>query len=334
MTHSRVIAIVIFLVSAVVCGQDTTNDFHTETVTFTNGDIQLNGKLYLPHGEGPFPAVIFTHGSGPAGVDNSRYNLEAEYFAQNGIISLLYDKRGSGESTGDWRKADYADLAQDAIAAVNLLKSGKQLNVSRIGLRGISQSGWILPIVAKESKDVDFLILISPPGVTTNEQIIYDVRTDLEDLGYGPTDVAKGLEVIKSGMTYARSLDNWERHQQVLEKYKDEKWINAASGPPVPEHWLWSWVNPVLDFDSVPLVHETQADILVILGEKDRVTPSQIAGYRFEKELQKRNGIHKVVYFPNAGHDLRVKPWKGDSGEPPLVDGYLELMKGWVKRLN
>jgi len=84
------------------------------------------------------------------------------------------------------------------VAAVNLLKDHKHIDASRIGLRGISQSGWALPIVAQLSKEVDLIILISPPGVTAFEQILYDVRTDVEDLGFKPSEVQSAMEVIKS----------------------------------------------------------------------------------------------------------------------------------------
>ena len=327
--------ILFLLVTNMSLGQAKVDSFYqTKSVKFANRDLNLNGQLYIPNGKGPFPAVIFTHGSGDSGVDNKRYILEAEYFAKHGILSMVYDKRGYGKSEGDWRLANYEDLAQDALAAVKLLTRKKQVDTSKIGLRGISQSGWVLPIVAKLSKEVDFLILISPPGVTTAEQIIYDVRTDVEDLGYKPDDVEQAIEVIESGMTYAKTLSNWARHQDILEKYKDKKWIDVASGPPVEDHWLWRWVNPVLDFDAVPLVHETKAAVLVILGEKDRVIPAQVAGYRFRKALGKRAEAYKVVYFSNAGHDLRVVRSAHQTDEPPLVVGYLETMKNWILGSN
>ena len=55
---------------------------------------------------------------------------------------LIYDKRGVGESTGDWRTATFSDLAEDALGAVELLKEHQQIDPSRIGLFGLSQGGW------------------------------------------------------------------------------------------------------------------------------------------------------------------------------------------------
>jgi pimeloyl-ACP methyl ester carboxylesterase len=101
---------------------------------------------------------VFTHGSGDAGRDNGRYQEEAEYFAEEGIASLVFDKRGYGDSEGDWRTASFEDLALDAIAAVDH---------SRIGLRGASQSGWVLPVAASKSESIRYLILISHRGILT-----------------------------------------------------------------------------------------------------------------------------------------------------------------------
>ena len=116
-----VFSFLFLLVTTSVLGQaEGDAPYQNEDVTFYNGDIRLYGQLYIPNGKGPFPAVIFTHGSGDAGVDNKRYQLEAEYFATKGILSMVYDKRGYGKSTGDWQQADYNDLAEDAVAALDL----------------------------------------------------------------------------------------------------------------------------------------------------------------------------------------------------------------------
>jgi len=330
----KLVILVLSFIGFVEVHSQTGASFNNESVTFYNADIVLAGQLYIPIGKGPFPAVIFTHGSGDAGIDNSRYRLEAEYFAKHGILSLVYDKRGFTNSSGDWRQATYEDLAKDAVAAVSLLNTRPEVDTLKIGLRGSSQSGWILPIAAKISAELDFLILISPPGVTTREQIIYDVRTDVEDLGHNPYEVENAIEVIKSAMIYSETLDNWDRHQKILDKYAGKSWLETAAGPPVANHWMWKWVSPVLDFDAVPLMREINESVLIILGENDREIPSQIAGYRFERELQERGGNYKIVYFPNADHGLRSTNNIVEGEEPPLVDGYLEIMKKWILELE
>lgn len=301
-----------------------------ESVFFSNGNIRLVGELYMPEVPGPHPAVVFTHGSGGAGRDNPRYRSEATYFAEQGIASLVFDKRGYRESDGDWRTATFEDLASDAVAAVDYLRSRNDIDVSRLGLRGASQSGWILPLAAIESADVRYLILISPAGMTPYDQILYDVRTDVEDAGFSPRDAEQALTVIESGLKYSRTLDNWDRHEDVLRSFEGKEWLSIASGPPVPDHWMWTWIGPLLDFDSVPITASLDIPVLVILGEDDRETASQVAGFQFEKAFHDSESRRLVRYFPNASHSLRTTVDLPEDVRPPLVDGYLETMRDWI----
>ena len=306
-----------------------------EPVIFENGDIRLVGDLYLPTSEGPHPALVFTHGSGGSGRDNRRHRLEAEHFSNQGIASLVFDKRGYGDSAGDWHSATFEDLAADALAAVAFLRSRPQIAPNRIGLRGASQSGRVLPIAAARSPDVAHLILISPPGVTPYEQILYDVRTDLEDGGFRGDEVDRGLDLLRSGLDYGRTGSGWKRHAERLQTAAGEEWLAVASGPPVPDHWLWSWVRPVIDFDAVPLLAEIDTPVLVLLGERDRVCPSQIAGYRIGKALAGREAsMHRVRYFPEGTHDLELAVEEGSSADSQPVDGYLEAIVEWVHAIG
>ena len=67
-------------------------------VDIKSGEITLKGTLYIPKGEGPFPAVVFVHGSGPETGSNSSYS--AKWLASIGYVAVAYEKRGSGESDG------------------------------------------------------------------------------------------------------------------------------------------------------------------------------------------------------------------------------------------
>ena len=80
----------------------------TRDVTFQDKDVTLAGTLLLPVLPGKHPAVIFLHGSGPEGRWANRYL--AQKFAEHGIVALIYDKRGVGQSTGDWQKATFEVL--------------------------------------------------------------------------------------------------------------------------------------------------------------------------------------------------------------------------------
>ena len=135
---------------------------HEEVVMFHNGEVTLGGTLLLPETPRPCPGVALVHGSGDDTRDD--YRVFARYFAERGIATLIYDKRGVGASTGSWRAGTFTELAGDALAAVRLLAQRGDIDSRRIGLWGCSEGGWVAPLAASQSPDVRFLVAISAAG--------------------------------------------------------------------------------------------------------------------------------------------------------------------------
>src|SRR5579883_2785037 len=105
-----------------------------EEVAFHNGSVRLGGTLLLPQlpdAQRLCPGVALVHGSGDDPRDD--YRIFAEYFAARGIATLIYDKRGVGASTGNWRSGTFAELAGDALAAVHLLAARPEIDPQRMG---------------------------------------------------------------------------------------------------------------------------------------------------------------------------------------------------------
>ncbi len=67
-----------------------------EPVAFVNGDVRLAGGLVKPVGHGPFPAVIFVHGAGPAAGNEPAFVVHANAFLSRGFAVLMYDKARFG----------------------------------------------------------------------------------------------------------------------------------------------------------------------------------------------------------------------------------------------
>jgi len=111
----------------------------------TAQNIELAGMLFVPEGEGPFPAAVIIHGSGTSHRDSGWYLTLTQYLQENGVVVLLPDKRGSELSEGDWRTASFEDLATDSVAAVNFLKKQEETTISGIGVVGLSEGGHFAP---------------------------------------------------------------------------------------------------------------------------------------------------------------------------------------------
>lgn len=169
-----------------------------EAVHFASGKITLAGTLVLPAGSGQHPAVVLFHGSGP----QERDIFTARWFAEQGIAALAYDKRGVGESTGDFRAVPFMELCDDGLAAIEFLKSQKEIDAKHIGVWGLSQGGWLGPLAASRSADVSFVIAVSGPGVSPGEQMIVYYANELRSQGVEETDVREASALRRDVWNY------------------------------------------------------------------------------------------------------------------------------------
>src|SRR6202165_4908391 len=69
-----------------------------ETVTFPSGEITLHGTLYKPEGTGPFPAVIYNHGSAPGMMSKQAFAALGPVFTSHGWVFFGPYRRGQGLS--------------------------------------------------------------------------------------------------------------------------------------------------------------------------------------------------------------------------------------------
>jgi alpha-beta hydrolase superfamily lysophospholipase len=114
--------------------------YKEEDVTFQSGGFALTGTLRLPLTKGRHSAIFLLQGSGDA--DREAESFYADYFARNGIATLVYDKRGTGSSGGDYRDQSFDDFAADALAGVHYRRSEKRLTLSTSGCAVEVTGAW------------------------------------------------------------------------------------------------------------------------------------------------------------------------------------------------
>jgi dienelactone hydrolase len=152
---------------------------------FPSGDVRLAYTLDLPTGAGPFPAIVMGHGSGT--VTRHQGSFLARRLVDAGFAVLRYDKRGVGDSGGVYEIAGnvanservFPILAGDLLAGVQFLKTRSDVDPARIGLFGVSQAGWIIPLAASRSPDVKFMILVVGPTVSVGVENYYSSLVEL-----------------------------------------------------------------------------------------------------------------------------------------------------------
>jgi uncharacterized protein len=152
-----------------------------QDVEFESEGVTLSGTLWLPRGPGPHPAMVYVHGSGRA--TRSTGEFVADHFSRAGVAVLVYDKRGTGRSGGTYvgrnngTEQNLTLLARDAAAGLALLRAHESIDPEQIGLWGISQAGWIVPVAAVLDGDIAFTLLMSGPTVTVGEEMYYSELT-------------------------------------------------------------------------------------------------------------------------------------------------------------
>jgi dienelactone hydrolase len=286
--------------------------YQRETVRFTNGNVRLVGWLTVPNGPGPYPALVFVHGSGPA--TRWFHTVEADLFARHGIASLAVDKRGAGDSIGDWRLADFNVLADDVLAAVNFVRRDRRIRADKVGLWGISQAAWIIPLAASRSKDVAFIVPISGGAVTPAEQELWRHRQNLEFLGVPERFIE--LQRKAASMAY-----DWQRQNQL-------------GRMPIPNFFADD--NLRMFHDAPAVLRTVKQPVLAIFGGMDTLTPPRESAAIWAAMLRERGDEDfSVRLFPRGDHGL----FDGGKTGSPLelrrelrwVPGYAETIVRWIR---
>ena len=241
-------------------------------------DLALAGLLFVPEGAGPFPAAVVIHGSGTSRRDKLGWYLTlTKYLQDSGIVVLLPDKRGSEKSEGDWRTASFEDLATDTRAAIEYLRTQRSVPLSGIGVIGMSQGGWIAPIVASQESDLAFLVSMVGPMVTPREQLLYEENHNLRQLGFLPG--------ISNVLAY----------------------VGAANVRYLAQPQLYKLI---VDYDPLLYWGRISVDSLALFGTDDTNVPSAESARR----LKSLGNPHvRVKVYEGSGHALESPLGHGNS---------------------
>ncbi len=160
----------------------------------------LPATLAIPNGDGPFPAVVLVHGSGPQDRDSTvgpnRPFLDiARGLAARGVAVLRYEKRTKA------RPQDYAqaisidsETTDDAVLAVALLRGQTGIDPKRVFVLGHSQGGMMAPRIGARDSQIAGLILLAAPSRALLDILIEQNRR-LAILNDGKTSDAESIAI-------------------------------------------------------------------------------------------------------------------------------------------
>jgi pimeloyl-ACP methyl ester carboxylesterase len=309
-----------------------------EAVRFTDGNITLAGTLVLPQGTARHPAVVLFHGSGP----QSRDMVTARWFAAQGFAALAYDKRGVGESTGNFRAVPFMDICDDGLAALTYLKSRKEIDSQRIGVWGLSQGGWLGPLAASRSSDVAFVIAVSGPGVSPGEQMLVFYANELRAQGVAESDVEEATKLRRDVWHYLSSGEGYAEAKREFDAARTKRWYHqvksqqddlfaslpTASDVNKPDYPGLRWFKREMIYDPLPALRALRVPSLFLFGSDDRLIPVEKSVAIIRQTLeQSGNRDFTIRVFDHADHGMYLA--QGDQ-VGNLAPEYLSTMKSWL----
>ena len=161
-----------------------------DTVHVKSGSLVLSGLLWRPSATGPFPAVLYNHGSGPQ-ADPRRPEILGPVFARHGYAFLYLFRRGAGLSAGQGTNSgalmtkafeergqqgrnqvqlELLDIEiNDAIAGVSFLRGQPDVDTGRVACVGHSFGGSLALILAERDPGLRAIVLFGAAAGSWND---------------------------------------------------------------------------------------------------------------------------------------------------------------------
>lgn len=298
-------------------------------VTFRNGDVSLSGTLILPvPSPARYRAVVFLHGSGAEGRWANRYL--AQKFALKGVATLIFDKRGVGRSTGDWRTASFSDLAGDAAAAVRFLQTLPEIHPENIGIFGHSQGGTLAPLVAERVPELEFVIASAASGLRPERVEEFSIGNSIR-LGQLPeaekTDAWAYIQELTSVAYRGKSRDTLDA---MAAQFRTRSWFFA---PPPPNDYYWTLSRALSGYR--PLLHwrNVHARVLLVYGQYDMRVPADASLNAIRAAIREGDkGAHVVRQWviPGADHTYTLVNQPVYGTWPKRVPDFADRLVNWV----
>jgi dienelactone hydrolase len=119
------------------------------TVFYKSGELQIEAYLYKPDGDGPFPLIIYNHGTrGSQARKEVPFRYIGSMFRTAGYATLVPERRGYGKSDGHAAGGRYAAEglhaeSADVLAALDYVRTLPFVDQERLGMMGWSFGGIV-----------------------------------------------------------------------------------------------------------------------------------------------------------------------------------------------
>jgi uncharacterized protein len=286
---------------------------------------------------------VLISGSGPNGRDefiagHKVFLVLADYLTRHGIAVLRYDKRGVGDSTGQFDKALTVDFVADTEAAVKYLTTRKEADPKRIGLIGHSEGGMIAPLVAAKNHDIAFAVLLAGPGVSGAELAAEQTASTVL-VGGGDRKMAdEAANVMRTAVAVMQRSGG---HPADLRNA-----LNRELGADYAESYVKTilerldqpWLRGFLAIDPADALRKVTCPVLALNGSKDRqvlagpnlkaIGEALAAGGNRRAEVAEMAGLNHLFQTAETG-----VPAEYGQIEETMSPAALEKIADWIRKV-
>jgi pimeloyl-ACP methyl ester carboxylesterase len=315
--------------------------FRQETVTFQHGENSLGGTLSLPTGRPPYPVILFVHGSGPTSRHMSFFQPIRYEFLRRGFATLIWSKPGVDESTGDYLAQSMDDRAAEVAAAMAHLAERADIDGDQIGLWGISQAGWVMPMVPAH-RDVAFVIAVSGSVQTGLEQTLYLADNLMASVGASASDRADAREDIRAFAEMIRMSATYDEFLRGQEEWLAEVGVRSwypgvrsnlgqalvQQGQLPIDRRKFEFFATFLANDAPPQLKNLHMPLLAIYGTRDIVVDWKL-GAKIYEEVSRAAGNSDVTVRLSDGADHTLM-LPDNEGYLDFAPGFLTTMGEWL----
>lgn len=298
----------------------------------SNG-ITLSAQLHLPDGDGPWPAVILV----PGGFNETELIMrapqhDAPLLAGCGFAAVVFYKRGTGPSGGDWKLATFDDFIDDIGSIARQLARRPEIDPARIGVKGGSSGGFFASIAAARYPEIRFVVNASGPIVPREEESDFNIEHAIRSQGHPDSLVDKVMPIWRHHHAAWALGDTTALQKVAAEILAARSRVDAGLLPPLftevfsDSNLVFMW--PVYRSASREYLSELKTlrkPWLSIYGEKDPIVPvASCARNIAALSAESGNPDCDVVVLPGVNHSF-VYP--GTRDQVPT----LRIIVNWMR---
>ena len=297
-------------------------------VSFYSGSQILTGTVTLPDSQGIFPGVLLIPGSGQVDRNENARKLAINAFreiatnlANKGIATLRYDKRGVGESQGDFWETGFYDNVSDAFTALHFFKFNEYIQPDHVFMLGHSEGAFIATRLAATGSDVAGVILLSGTAQSGEDVLLWQGE-----------QAVKGMRGLNGFLIKMLHIDIHKAQRKQFDKIKHstKDWYRVQLLAKINA----KWVREFLEYNPADDLPKIQIPVLAITGSKDiQVNPSDLK--RMAKLVKSEFEWHEV---PDVTHILRTEAGESTLStyrqqvQQPIDKRVLDFISDWLQR--